>query len=61
MLVSVNEIHPFLAAVLADRAVEIGVGTRINLGDETDQVILHGSFMFHVEIKMAVHGFELGT
>ena len=61
MPVNVSEIHPFLVAVLAGRAVEIGVGAGIGLANETDQVILHGTFMFHVEIKLAVHGFELGT
>ena len=57
MPVSTNEIHPFLTAVLAGRAVEIGVGAGLGLVNETNQVILHGSFMFHVEIKLAVHGF----
>ena len=61
MPVSVNEVHPFLAAVLAGRAIEIGVGTGIGLVDEANQVILHGGFMLHVEIKLAIHGFELGT
>ena len=61
MPVSANKIHLFLAAVLTGRSVEVGVGPRISLVDETDQVILHGSFMFHVEIKLAVHGFELGA
>ena len=43
------------------RTIEIGVGAGIGLINETGQVILHSSFMFHVEIKLAVHGFELGT
>ena len=61
MPVGVNEIHPFLTAVFAGGTVKVGIGTGIGLVDETDQVILHGSFMFHIEIKLAVHGFELGT
>ena len=36
---------------------EILAAIRIGLVNETNQVILHGSFMFHVEIKLAVHGF----
>ena len=59
--VGIEEIHPFLAAVLTGRAVKVGVGTRIGQIDETDQVILHGNFVFHVKIKLAVHGLELGT
>lgn len=61
MLVCVNEIHSFLASVLTGGTVKVSVGTRIVLVDETNEVILHGSFMFHVEIKLAVHDFELGT
>jgi len=61
MSVHVNEIHPFLAAVLTGRAVEIGVGIRIGLVNESNQVTLHGSLMFHVEIKLPVYGSELGT
>ena len=61
MPVSVNEVHPFLAAVLAGRAVEIGIGAWIGLVGGTDQIVFHGGFVFHVEIKLAVHGFKLGT
>lgn len=46
MPIIVNEIPPFLTTVLAGRTVEVGVGARISLVDETDQVILYGSFMF---------------
>ena len=50
MPIIVNEIPPFLTTVLAGRTVEVGVGARISLVDETDQVILYGSFMFILTI-----------
>ena len=61
MPVGIKEIHPFLAAVVTGRAVKIGVGTGIGLVNEADQIIFHGGFVLHVEIKLAVHGFKLGT
>ena len=59
MPVSIKEIHPFLAAVLTGGAVEVGVSSRLGQIDQTDQVIFHGSLMFHVKIELAVHGFKL--
>ena len=57
MPVGIKEIHPFLAAVVTGRAVKIGVGTGIGLVNEADQIIFHGGFVLHVEIKLAVHDF----
>ena len=61
MPVSSKKIHPFLAAVISGGTVKIGVGTWIGLIDESNQVVLQGSFMLHVEVKLPVHRFELGT
>lgn len=61
MPVDIQEIHSFLDPILTGRAVKVGVGSRIGLVNKANQVVFHGGFVFHVEIKLAVHGFKLGT
>lgn len=61
MLAGIKEISSFLAAVLAGRTVKIDISPGIDLVNETDQIVFHGSFMSHVEIKLAVHSFLLRT
>ena len=52
--VGIEGIHPFLAAVLTDRAVKVSVGTRIGQIDETDQV--YSSWQFYVSCKNQTGG-----
>ena len=59
MPVGMDEVHPFLAAVAACRAVKEVIGTRKCLVQQGNEVVLHGGLLCHVEAELAVHGFEL--
>lgn len=54
-----HEIDPFLAAVAACGAVKELFGAGIGLINEGDEVVLGCGFLLHVEIELAIHGFEL--
>lgn len=55
MPVGMDEIHLFLAAVTACRAVKEGIGTRAGLLNEGDEVIFHGSFLIARSIYWVSH------
>ena len=61
MPISGCKINPLLASVLTGGTVKIGICTGISLVKNADKVVLHGGFVFHVKIKLAVHGFKLIT
>lgn len=59
MPVGIQEIHPFLASILTGGAVKVGVGSRIGLVNEADQVVFHGGFVFHVKSKTAISDIKI--
>ena len=61
MPVDIGEVHPFLAAVGACRAVKEIIGARVGLVKQCNEVVFHGSFLVHIEAKLSVHGFELAA
>ena len=44
-----------LAAVLTGGAVKVSINTWVSLIKDTDEVILHSCFVFHIEPKLTVH------
>ena len=57
MPVCSGKINPLLAAVLTGRAIKESINTRVSLIEDTDEVILHSCFVFHIEPKLTVHSF----
>ena len=57
MPVGMNEIYPFLAAVIAGRTVKEIIGSRISLVDQRNEIVFHCSFLSHIESKLSVHSF----
>lgn len=54
-----DEVHPYLAAIAAGRAVKEVIGVKVGLVKQGDKVALHGSLLSHIEPELPVHGFEL--
>ena len=57
MPVGMNEIYPFLAAVIAGRTVKEVINARVSLIQQGDEVILVRGFLFHVEAELVIHDF----
>ena len=55
MPVLAGKIDPLLAAVLTGGTVKPGIGAGKSLIQDADEVVFHGSFMFHIKIELAVH------
>ena len=56
-----GKVHPFLAAVLADRAVEQVVDAGIGLVKKGDEVVLHHRLGLGVQALLPVQRFQLHT
>ena len=50
------KITPLLTAVFTGMTVKESICARKSLGKDADEIVLRGSFVFHVKIKLAVHG-----
>ena len=57
MPVCIDKVHPFLAAVTAYRAGKEVIGAGIGLVEKSNEVVLHGCLLIHVEPELPVHGF----
>ena len=56
MPVCIDKVHPFLAAVTAYRAGKEVIGAGIGLVEKSNEVVLHGCLLIHVEPELPVHG-----
>ena len=54
-----GKVHPFLAAVLTDRAVKKGIDAGIGLVQEGDEVVLHHRLGLRVQPLLPVQRFQL--
>ncbi len=57
MPVGMDEVHPFLAAVVAGRTVKEVVCAWVGLIQQGNEVVLHGGLLCHKEAELTVHGF----
>ena len=56
-----GKVHPLLAAILTDRAVEQVVDTGIGLIQEGDEVVFHHRFSLGVQALLPIQRFQLHT
>ena len=56
-----GKVHPFLAAVLADRAVKQVIDTGIGLIQKSNEVVLHHRLCLGVQTLLPVQCFQLST
>ena len=56
MPIRIDKINPFLGAITAGWTIKISICIWVCLVNEINKIIFHSRFLFHIEMKLTIHG-----